>query len=504
MNTQPIPELEIDFTENVGPLRPELHSSGLGGQLVGSASGRTGLLKPLHFFAARTHDWALVNAGQRMIDTHFVFPNPKADPENPDNYFFGPTDEILSQTTQDLGLRVLYRMGTSIESVNARRDWNDPDAPKPGYYNCIEPDDWNHYANVLSHIIRHYTEGWNGGFHWRDHMRYWELWNEPNDRPGGSWLAADRNFDKEHNFARFRGFFTTVLKKLKTEFPDLKFGGPAVCYPDTKYLQELLRACKEAGYAPDFVSWHNYGCRPDDMLKTPAKMRALCDGLGFPETELVIDEWHYLPYPEAWGDFSAPPERFARLVDPINGLTGIESAVYTLQTFCGLQETCLDQSYWYGCNPNPGALWGIFHADGSPNKEYFAAKLFGTVVAACDRRAQTVDWDPRNPIQAYGYLSRDGKRKYVIVSRFKGGPIEFQVRIRGLGSLQPVSCLVLDRFHDLDEALDSDPTAKSYGNVSRTPFSPTVASPVFLRPDEETFVFRIWDPASSAYLIAFE
>lgn len=37
------------------------------------------------------------------------------------NYFFGPTDEILDRTVNLLGQNVLYRMGTSIESVNSRR-----------------------------------------------------------------------------------------------------------------------------------------------------------------------------------------------------------------------------------------------------------------------------------------------------------------------------------------------------------------------------------------------
>ena len=492
----------VDFTRPVGKIRPQLHSSGLGGQLVGGQSNKTGCLKELQLWGARTHDWALLNAGQRMLDTHFVFPLMHLDAKDPKNYFFGPTDEILKITTQDLGLHVMYRMGTSIESVNARRNWQDPKSPKPGYYNCVEPADWDQYAEVLTGIIRHYTEGWANGFKWGDKLTYWELWNEPNDRPGGSWLNADGDFDSARNWARFQRFYAHVLKILKSRFPHLKFGGPATCYCDLPFLRNTLLACKEVGYAPDFVSWHNYACRPGEMLETPAKVRALCDELGFKDIELVINEWHYLPYPEVWGDFNAPSEIYAkRILDPVNGLTGIESAIYTLQVIMGLQTTCLDQSYYYGCGQGYGGLFGIRNADASLQKVYYALKLFGTVVRACDDfvnvKAERGVWDP---IQCFGAISRDRRRKYLIVSRYKGGSPTFEVVVKGLGKAKVRSVEALNEQLDLETV--SLP-AKAEENTSRTPFSPAVASPVFTR-DGDTFTFNCWTPTSAAWLITFD
>ena len=473
-------EVRVDFTRADRRLRPALHSSGLGGQLTGPASARISDLKPLHLYAARTHDWALCNPGQRMLDTYHIFPLLHADADDPRNYFFGPTDEILKQTVSDLGIKVMYRMGTSIESVNARRNRADPSAPKPGYYNSVEPSDWEQYVKALSHIIRHYTKGWAGGYDWGGMIPYWELWNEPNDRPGGSWLNADGDFDQQRNYARYRKFFVYVMKRLKAEFPDLKFGGPSVSHPDYAFVRGWLEECKAGGYTPDFLSWHNYGCRPEEMLSTPEKMRALCDELGFKGIELVINEWHYITSPGIWGDFSAGPERYRNIINPDMGLKSIESAVYTLQVITGLQRSCLDQSYFYGCGHGFDWNWGIRNFDGSLNKVYYALKAFGTVVADCDRLAAVEGYDYRKPVQADGYLSRDGRRKYLVVSRFKDETAEIRVSVRGLEGLKCVSCLALDAKHDLEEVGDA-----------------------FVRKDGE-LVFTVRDPASFAYLLVFE
>ena len=165
---------------------------------------------------------------------------------------------------------ILYRMGTSIESVNARRE----SKTRPSrYYNSVEPADWEQFVKAQAQIIRHYTEGWANGFKWGERMRYWELWNEPNDTPGGSWIRADGNRDRTANDARYFDFSVFVLKRLKGQFPHLKFGAPATCSYSEPFLRGFLAKCKESGYAPDFISWHSYGCHPERMLAEPAKAR---------------------------------------------------------------------------------------------------------------------------------------------------------------------------------------------------------------------------------------
>ncbi|MGI5868557.1 MAG: GH39 family glycosyl hydrolase [Kiritimatiellia bacterium] len=492
----------VDFEKTAGRIRPELYSSGLGAQLVGSDATRPGYLRDLHFKAARTHDWALTNPGQRILDTHFVFPLLHLDAADPRNYFFGPTDEILKLTIEDLGLDVMYRMGSSIESVNARRRWDDPSAPKPGYYNCVEPADWDKYADVLSGIIRHYTRGWAKGYQWGERIRYWELWNEPNDRPGGSWLNADGDFDTERNHARFWKFFPHVLKRLKAEFPELKFGGPSVCFPDKRFLKGMLEECRKVGYAPDFVTYHGYGSRPAEVLCVPSDMRSFLDELGFEQTELILNEWHYIPHPGIWGDFGASPERFKNVIDPEDGLAGIDSAIFTLQAFAGFQESDLDQCYFYGCGHGHGQHWGLRNYDGTCNKVYYALKMFGTVLSDCDVFA-AVTHAPDEPgaVRCFAAPSRDGRRKYLIVSRFKPGARDFDVVVNGLEGFEPTSVLALDRERDLEEI--KTPEGDGKADASFTPFSPSVATPIYFRQGER-FRFQCWKGSSEAWLIVFE
>lgn len=435
-------EFYADFGEVVGKVRPELHGSGMGGQLVGGISGRESeLLGPLGLWGARTHDWALINPGQRICDTHFVFPLMHLDPADPANYFFGPTDEILDRTVNLLGQNVLYRMGTSIESVNSRRKGG----ANPRYYNSVEPEDWEKYVGALEGIIRHYTEGWANGFKWGEKMRYWELWNEPNDRPGGSWIVKSQNPDRKLNNERFFEFFVFTLGRLKARFPDLKFGGPAACYRDEGFLRGLLAKCREAGYAPDFISWHNYSCAPDMMLGEPARIRAICDEYGFKQTELMINEWHYITPGDFWGQFNTPAAT-AQHIDPTTGLGGINSAVYTIQVLCGLQATCLDQAYFYGCGYTLGGNWGILKADGQPNKVYYALKAFGSALAVGNTIVKS---QGTKDVRLFGVVSGDGARKALLVSAFKTKAGEIGVDVKGIAPDAKVSCLLLDDKHDL-------------------------------------------------------
>ena len=439
-----VEKTEIDFSTRAGTIRRALHSSGWGGQLVGSNSKRYEQLKPLNLKAARTHDWALTNPGQRLCDLHFIFPLLHADTQDERNYFFGPTDEILAMTIEDLDMDVLFRMGTSIESVNARRK---SEKRPPKYYNSVEPADWEQFVKAQAQVIRHYTEGWAHGYRWGDRMRYWELWNEPNDRPGGSWIRADGNTDMAANFDRFFDFAVFVLKRLKTEFPHLKFGAPAACYYDKKFLRGFLAKCKAADYAPDFISWHSYGDKPERMLSEPAKARALADEFGFTKTELFIDEWHYIPDDKCWDWFGAEPKTYAKLLSADDGLTSADAAVYALQVIVGLQATVLDQSYYYGCSHGYGN-WSYRLEDNGLNKSFHTLRMFGDVVGACETFVKGADPTEPNPVRAFGAWSRDGKRAYLIATVYRGTEATFEVCAKGLGDRQLKSVTVVDGERD--------------------------------------------------------
>ena len=195
-----------DFSRESGRIRKSLHGSNAVPRMSNRNIYNFGpMYADMKFTASRTHDWALWNPGQRIIDTHFLFPLPKADPADPANYYFDATDEYFAQCAE-FGTEVFYRLGTSIEHTKGK------------HFTALMPEDFDRYAEVLAGIGRHYTRWWADGFHYD--IRYWEIWNEADLGPQ-MWSGT---------LAQFEEFFAIVLKRLKSEFPELKIGGPAYCW----------------------------------------------------------------------------------------------------------------------------------------------------------------------------------------------------------------------------------------------------------------------------------
>ena len=411
--------IKIDFTKNVGKINPALHSSGFapvlyprGFYIVDEE------LKSLNLYSARTHDWALVNHGQRIVDTHFVFPLIHADPSDPQNYYFDATDAAL-KLAQDVGMKIFYRMGTSIEHTG------------DVHFNTKPPADPEKYAEVFAGIVRHYTQGWAKGFEWD--IQYWEIWNEP-DLHGACWDGTDEEFIF---------LFVTILKRLKKEFPSLKIGGPALCGPKEDYLRKLLAACKAADVAPDFISWHHYGANVDYLVAQPARMRAFLDELGFGNTETSINEWHYILSWDGVHGSSSPDMRRRALEGP-TGHNNIDSAAFTLAVLSGFQLTPLDSAFFYGCSVDGN--WGFADANRMFNKNFYALRMFGeivagyTVIVKCEFAGNTI----------YGLaaLSDDGKKACVLLVDYRGTEQVLEAEIQGISNMKRVSATVIDNNRD--------------------------------------------------------
>ena len=85
--------------------------------------------------------------------------------------------------------------------------------------------------------MRHYNEGWAGGFH--HGIRYWEIWNEPENRPA-MWSGTDEQFLE---------LYRVTAQTLREEFPGIKIGGAGFGYYGTFDGQEL----KPSGLCNSFL-----------------------------------------------------------------------------------------------------------------------------------------------------------------------------------------------------------------------------------------------------------
>ena len=98
-----------------------------------------------------------------LVDISRIFPNFDADESDPANYFFEHTDQLLLAIDR-LGAKPIYRLGESIDHSIFKR------YARP-------PKDFEKWTRICVNIIRHYNEGWAGGFTLG--ISYWEIWNEP-------------------------------------------------------------------------------------------------------------------------------------------------------------------------------------------------------------------------------------------------------------------------------------------------------------------------------------
>ena len=89
-------DVSVDFSRITGKINRKQHGSNFTPPLYPRTIVHCDEeCRAMHFAASRTHDWALVNPGQRVIDTHFIFPLLKLDPADPSNYYFKATDAII-------------------------------------------------------------------------------------------------------------------------------------------------------------------------------------------------------------------------------------------------------------------------------------------------------------------------------------------------------------------------------------------------------------------------
>ena len=462
--------LSVNFNAEIGRVRPELHSSGFGPTVASQTARDMDDLRAMGFSFARTHDWALVDGGQRVCDWHHIFPLPKLDATDPENYVFGPTDFLLKRTREEAGMRIFFRLGTSIEHTERTGR----------HFNARIPDDFDKVAEVFAGTVRHYNCGWANGFNWD--IRYWEIWNEPDGLddmwclPEGdedSWYPKDRENKAKQAKRRalFVKFFVTCLKRMKSEFGDaIKVGGPALCVYKEDYFRELLQACRDAGVAPDFISWHGYERDPMLFNRKADEARALCDSFGFTKCELILNEWHYFGDTYSWQDVqnSSDPAAKARIWDGPDSHNGIRSTAFTLAALANLQRSKMDQAYFYGCRHT--GYWGFKDELQRKYKVFYGLKLFGDIVK---NYTIVCDGFSKGSVTALAVRNAAGKKGLLVVD-YGGSSRWISIALEGVGQRAKPSCTLLDHRHDLT------PCGVSFAKGVLTLEKPDFFSAVFL------------------------
>ena len=347
--------VRVDFGQTNGLIRP-LHGINKGPLGAGGLVDLTEQHKSLRVPVARLHDCHWPNPD--VVDIHAVFPRSDADPEQPGSYDFRLTDEYIEAIVKS-GAKTVYRLGESIEHTTQKRFVHPPKSAEQ-------------WAKICAGVIRHYNEGWAKGF--RHGIEYWEIWNEPENRPA-MWTGSDEEFLRLYEVAATR---------IKREFPGLKVGGPGFGHlgefkdgqlKPSGFVRKFLDLCRRERTPLDFFSWHCYAAQSAELTSRARAVRRMLDGYGLPRTESHLNEWNYLPG-NSWSGLSrkSSPEERQKFYDDMAGPRG---AVFVTAALMQLQDAPVDM-----CNLFHGELggFGLFNENGVPHKTFYALAAFARMM----------------------------------------------------------------------------------------------------------------------------
>lgn len=388
-------QIKVDASATVGKLRSLQGVNGapaqglhkperfaFGGWNVPSDTDATAGYRQARIDLVRTHDsygpgdidarfpdapGALIDAGRGQLS---IFPNPQADPNDPQSYNFGPTDRLIA-SIKGVGAQVIFRLGRSEGS------------------NVEPPEDLDRYAAVARHIVLHYNRGWAQGFRYR--IRYWEVWNEP-DLGKLFWSGS-----AQHYFE----LYEKVARAVKHADRAALVGGPAIARPNdaNPYVDEFLEYVRAHAVPLDFYSWHWYATDsndPLDVIRVGREVRARLDQYGFKKTRSVLDEWNY------------------GLLDPMP--PDLQRASFVTSALVYMQDAPIDVSALYRAD-------NVFGKTGTtPDKTGQALIALGRMKDTPERLA--VNGGDLDGFAVQAGRSRNGKTLQVLISNYEI-PAEF-------------------------------------------------------------------------------
>lgn len=336
----------VDANRIIGKIKPMNCVNN--GPVKSAERGNFDAYKEARIPYARNHDASFFPAygGEHSVDVHAIFPNFNADPYDETNYDFTLTDEY-TLLIEEAGTHVYYRLGTKIEHANKK-------------YGTIMPPDFQKWAIICEHIIRHYNQGWANGY--KLGIEYWEIWNEPdgvehNGKP--NWSGSDE---------QYYDFYVVAATHLKQCFPNIKVGGPALSWMGKYdwFKNFLSTLTKDGKHTPlDFFSWHSYCFNPVHVEEYANYVRKTLDEFGYSETEQHINEYNYLIR--------------AGLKASIPGVLGERGAAFVASMMIGCQNLPIDMLMYYDCRPNTcfNGIFDFYYLE--PLKSYYSLKYFSSV-----------------------------------------------------------------------------------------------------------------------------
>ena len=367
---------------------------------------------------SRLHDVGGAFGQGKYVDIPNIFRDFDADVNDPASYDFTFTDLLLEQLVK-AGVEPYYRLGVTMECAShVKAYWIEP------------PKDYQKWAEICEHIIRHYTEGWADGYYHK--ITYWEIWNEPNS--SGMWRGT---------FEQFFELYDVTAKHLKKCFPHLKIGGFAYSEfcghfnPKARdwtdnfaMFHGFLEYISKSGAPLDFFSWHSYAETAFNIRMDQYVYDELCK-YGYGDVEIHLTEWD--PYFDEFGTAHHSAEIASMMIAMQYGHPDI-CCIYDMRTanapFCPL------------FNP-------ITH---KPIHGYYSMVAFNTLYRLGTQVESVCDTDA-----LYTLVASDGERHAMLISNLTGKTQELGIEGVDLSNA---------RYHIIDQErlLSWSPVVKEIEN----------------------------------------
>lgn len=253
-----------------------------------------------------------------------------ADLSDPDSYDFSLIDPLMAVAASG-DYEVFYRLGRSF-----------------GYSPLDPTTDPARWADVASHVIQHFNEGWPAGAGHEYGIEYWEIFNEPD--MGGFYGGSADDWNE---------FFGAVYTILNDRHPDVRLG--CCGFGGSQWREGFLSYCDQHGIELDFVSWHQY--EHDDpavFSEQGSQWRDAMEAHGqFGES--ILSEWGMY----AGGEYDAN--------------NNAQGASFYAAALAALQDASIDQAYRYRIDGRPGPddlQFGMIESDLTLKTPTLAFKAF--------------------------------------------------------------------------------------------------------------------------------
>ena len=337
----------------------------------------------------RTHDSMGPFGGAHYVDISNVFPNFDADETASESYDFAFTDAYLSNVVKS-GTKIFYRLGVTIEN-----NW------QIKAYNIHPPKDYNKWARICEHIIRHYNEGWADGFFYN--IEYWEIWNEP-ENPA-MWTGTRE---------QYYSLYSVTANHLKKCFPNIKVGGYAGCgfyyitgHGTDDFNKGLVTffdgfldyiSAAETRAPLDFYSWHIYTSDPHVVAKHADYVRKKLDEKGYSYTEHILNEWNR----------TAPSDT---VFDDMKNEIGASFCAEVLNI---MQQSSIEKAMYYDAYP-ARRYCGLYHFPSyRPTKTYYSLYAFNRLY----RLGECVGTKVFKDSGISACAATDGKKRAILLSNY--------------------------------------------------------------------------------------